>query len=78
MGRVHSWLPSLQHAGRAAITLTALSSSLDFNVGDIHTHYLHHQSNKKTFRPVFDSSVNVLAQKQNSHLNGMKAVEMRV
>lgn len=38
--------------------ITALSSSLDFNLGAIHTHYLHYPSNKKYLRSVFDSSVN--------------------
>lgn len=61
-GRVHCQLPSLQHAEGGAVTLTALSSSLHFNLGAIHTHYLHYQSNRKHLRPVFDSSVNVLTQ----------------
>lgn len=45
-GRVRSRLPSPQHAEGAAATLTAWSSSLDFNLGAIHSHY---QSYKKHF-----------------------------
>lgn len=59
--------------------LTALSSSLDFNLGAIHTHYLHYQPNKKTFQAsfllkcqCFDTGTKFF------HLKAMKGVEMTV